>query len=277
MLGYYPGCTVRAQKDDGFERESMAILATLGIPALDLSEWECCGAVYPLTKDEYAPLLSSVRALKRTGEENRQGLLTLCSACYHVLKRVNNRMQNDEVAKKRVESYMGASYDGSTKVYHLIEVLQDLVGLDRLKASVVKPLTGEKIACYYGCLFLRPKEVMGLVDAENPQLMEKIVEAMGATAVTYAYRTDCCGAFHSFQKEQLSQNASQRIILAAKAAGATQMVTACPLCKYNLEHCQKDLALKDRLPVRYITAPMVEAMGGLTALEQGESARQTAN
>jgi heterodisulfide reductase subunit B len=118
---------------------------------------------------------------------------------------------------------------------------------------------------------------MGLVDAENPQLMERIVEAMGAKAVTHAYRTDCCGAFHAFQREQLSQSVSQRIIVAAKAAGATQMVTACPLCKYNLEHCQKDFALKDRLAVRYVTAPIVEALGGLVALERSDSARQTAN
>ena len=268
MLGYYPGCTVRAQRDDGFERDSLAILAAFGIPTLELAEWECCGAVYPLTKDEYTPLLSSVRALKRTQEEGRQGLLTLCSACYHVLSRVNHRMQTDEIAKKRVENYLGSPYDGSTRVYHLIEVLDDLVGLERLKSSVVEPLTGENIACYYGCMFLRPREAMGLLDAENPQLMDRLVEAMGAKAVTFPYRTDCCGSYHSYQKGQISHNSSQRIILAAKAAGATQMVTACPLCKYNLEQCQKDLAIKDKLPVRYITASITRALGGLEALEK---------
>jgi len=277
MLGYFPGCTVRAQKDDGFERESMAILNALGVPVAELSEWECCGAVYPLTKDEYAPLLSSVRALKRTAEEHRQGLLTLCSACYHVFKRVNYRMQTDEVAKKRVESYLGSHYDGSTKVYHLIEVLRDAVGFDRLQASVVAPLTGEKIACYYGCLFLRPREAMDLLEVENPQLMDRLVEAMGAKAVTFPYRTDCCGSYHTYQREQVSQNVSQRIVLAARAAGATQMVTACPLCKYNLEQCQRGWDLKDRLPVLYITAPIVKALGGLLALEQVKPARQTAN
>lgn len=277
MLGYFPGCTVRAQRDDGFERESLAILNALGVSAVELSEWECCGAVYPLTKDEYAPLLSSVRALKRTAEENRHGLLTLCSACYHVLKRVNYRMQTDSVAKSRVENYLGSTYDGTTKVCHLIEVLRDAVGLDRLQASVVAPLTGEKIACYYGCLFLRPREAMDLLDAENPQLMDRIIEAMDAQAVTFPYRTDCCGSYHTYGKEQVSQNISQRIILAARAAGATQMVTACPLCKYNLEQCQKGWEQKDRLPVRYITAPIVQALGGLVTIGQVQPARQTAN
>lgn len=268
MLGYFPGCTVRAQKDDGFERESMAILQAMGIIAQELSEWECCGTVYPLTRDEYVPMLSSVRALQRTSAENREGLLTLCSACYNVLKQVNHRMQTDEAAKKRINTHLESPYNGTTKVYHLIEVLRDLFGLERLKASVVEPLTGEKIACYYGCMFLRPSEAMGLLDAENPQLMESIMEALGAKAVTYSYRTDCCGSYHIYQEEQISHTASQRIILAAKAAGATQMVTACPLCKYNLEHCQKDWAIKDRLTINYITVPLAKAMGGLALLEQ---------
>ncbi len=275
MLGYYPGCTVRAQQDDGFERESLAILQALGVPARELSEWECCGAVYPLTSDEYIPLLAPVRALQQTEAEQRQGLLTLCSACYHVFQRVNQRMRNDAEARRRVGNYLEAPYGGNTKVYHLIEVLWDLVGLERLKSGVVSPLDGERIACYYGCLLLRPQSAMGLVDGENPQLMERIAETIGAKPVIYPYRTDCCGSYHAYQKEQFSHKASQRIVAAARAAGATQMVTACPLCKYNLEQCQQNWAVDQRLPINFITAPIAQAMGGLSALEQGGAALET--
>jgi len=271
MLGYYPGCTVRAQKDDGFEKESMAILQSLGICPQELEEWECCGAVYPLTKDEYVTLLSSVRALHRTQEENKEGLLTLCSACYHVLKRTNNRIKTDEEAKKRISNYLEYEYDGNTRVYHLIEVLRDFVGFDRLKEKTLDPLTEEKIACYYGCLFLRPREEMNLLDTENPQLMEQIVEALGGKAVIYPYRTDCCGAYHAYGKEDISNSMSQRIIISAKKAGATQMVTACPLCKYNLESCQTNWEEKDKLPINYITVPIVKAMGGLEVLQKNPS------
>lgn len=277
MLGYYPGCTVRAQKDDGFERESMAILQALGVYAHELSEWECCGAVYPLTKDEYVPLLSSVRALKKTKEENREGLLTLCSACYHVLKRVNYRMKNDQEAKKRVENYLESEYDGNTKVYHLIEVLRDYVGYEMLKEKTVAPLLGEKIACYYGCLFIRPKEEINLLDPENPQLMDSIVEALGAESVVFPYRTDCCGSYHAYQKEGISNSISQRIVASAKAAGATQMITACPLCKHNLEKCQQNWDQKDRLPINYVTSPIVQALGGLERLERNDAIEQRGN
>ncbi|WP_079492719.1 CoB--CoM heterodisulfide reductase iron-sulfur subunit B family protein [Maledivibacter halophilus] len=277
MLGYYPGCTVRAQKDDGFERESMAILNFFGVYAHELSQWECCGAVYPLTEDEYVPLLSSVRALQKTKEENRQGLLTLCSACYHVLKRVNYRMKNDKEAKKRVGSYLQFEYEGDTKVYHLIEALRDFIGLDKLREKTVSPLSEEKIACYYGCLFLRPKEEMGLLDPENPQLMEEIVKALGAEPVKFPYSTDCCGSYHAYQKEGISQNISERIVKSAKKVGATQIVTACPLCKHNLEDCQKKWDERDKLPINYITVPIVQALGGLEELEKEEFQNQIAN
>lgn len=274
MLGYYPGCTVRAQKDDGFERESMAILQALGIDAQELAEWECCGAVYPLSKDEYVPLLSSVRALQRTQKENREGLLTLCSACYHVLKRVNNRMKNDLEAKRRIENYLESEYDGTTKVYHLIEVLRDFVGFDKLKEETVETLTEEKIACYYGCLLLRPSGEMNLLDPENPQLMDLIIKALGGQTVKFPYQTDCCGSYHAYQKEEISQSISQKIITAAKKAGATQMVTACPLCKHNLENCQRDWDEEKKLPVNYITVPIIQAMGGLKNLENEPSLQQ---
>ena len=261
MLGYYPGCTVRVQQDDGFEGQALAILQAAGLVVEELSEWECCGAVYPQTSDEYTPLLSSVRTLKRTQEENKEGLLTLCSACYHVLKRVNNRMNNDLAAKERVENYLQTQYDGGTKVYHLIEVLRDQVGLAKLKEMVIAPLHGEKIACYYGCLFLRPQREMGLLDAENPQLMEEILTCLGAEAVYYPYRTDCCGAYLGVKQEDISNSASLKLIAAAQQAGATPMGTACPLCKFNLEICQGKSKEADRLPISYITDPLYRALG----------------
>ncbi|SFH59425.1 heterodisulfide reductase subunit B [Tindallia magadiensis] len=268
MLGYYPGCTVRAQKEDGFEQESLAILAALGIEAKELKEWECCGAVYPLAQDEYVGLLASVRALVQTEEEQQEGLLTLCSACYHVLKRVNYRMKNDEEAQKRVGNYLETEYQGQTKVLHLMEVLRDYVGMKKLKEMVTKPLEGEKIASYYGCLFLRPQKEINLVDGENPQLMEEIVRALGAETVTYPYSTDCCGSYHTCQEEGVSRQMSLKLVESAKRAGATQMITACPLCKYNLEKCQEKIEAADRLPINYMTVPIVEAMGGMEALER---------
>lgn len=268
MLGYYPGCTVRAQKKDGFEQESLAILSALDVQVQELEEWECCGAVYPLAQDEYVGLLASVRALKQTEKEEREGLLTLCSACYHVLKRVNARMKEDKEAKTRVENYLEIEYSGQTKVYHLMEVLRDLVGMKTLKESISNPLKDEKIASYYGCLFLRPQKEINLVDGENPKLMEEIVQSLGAEPVTYPYSTDCCGSYHTCQEEGVSRQMSLKLVESAKRAGATQMITACPLCKYNLEKCQETLEQEEKLPINYMTVPIVEAMGGMEALER---------
>lgn len=268
MLGYYPGCTVRAQKEDGFEQESLAILAAFGVQVQELEEWECCGAVYPMGQDEYVGLLAPVRALNQTEEEEREGLLTLCSACYHVLKRVNVRMEQDKEARSRVGNYLETDYKGQTPVYHLMEVLRDMVGFDGLKEQVTEPLKGEKIASYYGCLFLRPQKEINLVDGENPRLMEDMVRALGGEPVTYPYSTDCCGSYHTCQEEGVSRQMSLKLVESAKKAGATQMITACPLCKYNLEKCQEKLDLDERLSINYMTVPIVQAMGGMNALER---------
>lgn len=263
MLGYYPGCTVRAHQNNKFEKEALWILNKLNIDIEELSEWECCGAIYPLTNDEYMPLLSPVRALKTTQEDEKEGLLTLCSACYHVLKRVNYRMNNDEEAKKRVENYLDNEYNGNTEVYHLIEVIRDYIGYKKLKEQVKLPLEGEKIASYYGCLFLRPQKELGLLDEEDPVLMEEIIKSLGAEAIIYPYRTDCCGAYHASNKEEISNKASLKIINSAKKAGASELITACPLCKHNFDNCQKDLEDKDKLKISYITNPIVRALGGM--------------
>ncbi|SMP69258.1 CoB--CoM heterodisulfide reductase iron-sulfur subunit B family protein [Anoxynatronum buryatiense] len=268
MLSYYPGCTVRAQQDDGFEREALALLASLDIQTHELEEWECCGAVYPEARDEYVGLLSSVRALQRTWDAGSQGMLTLCSACFHVMRRVNHRMKRDEEAQRRVGGYLGNMYQGETKVFHLLEVLRDLVGYPRIQEAVVTPLKGEKMACYYGCMLLRPKEELGLVDSENPRLMEALMETLGATTVRFPYQTDCCGAYHVYREAPLAAAASLKVITAAREAGATQIITACPLCKHNLEACQASLPQKERLPVAYMTAPLVKALGGVQRLEQ---------
>ena len=271
MLSYFPGCTVRAQQDDGFEREALVLLKSLGIEARELEEWECCGAVYPEARDEYVGLLSSVRALQRSKASEAQGLLTLCSACFHVLRRVNHRMTEDLEAQRRVGGYLGEAYQGETPVVHLLEVLRDLAGFHRIKEAVVAPLKGEKIACYYGCLLLRPKKELALVDSENPQLMESLMETLGAETVRFPYQTDCCGAYHAFKEGAVAASASLKVVTAAREAGATQLITACPLCKYNLEACQVSLATKERLPVAFMTVPLVAALGGMTTLEEKAS------
>lgn len=194
-FSYYPGCTLKtkAKELDEYARKSAQ---ALGITLEELPEWQCCGAVYPMAQDEIATKLSSVRALVSARDLGRD-LVTVCSACHHVIKRVNNDMKTNDNIKTKVNNYLklDAAYEGETKVIHYLEMLRDVVGFDEIKKKVVKPLTGKKIAAYYGCLLLRPSSAMQFDNPENPTIMEDFIRAIGATPVVYPYRNECCGGY----------------------------------------------------------------------------------
>lgn len=252
---YYPGCTLkdRAKQMDIYARASAK---ALGIELRELPKWQCCGAVYPQASDEIASRLSSVRALMNA-EEGK--LVTMCSACHHVIKRTNYDWNNDENFRTKATNYMKPEtpYDGSTQVMHFLEVLRDDIGFDELKKKVVNPLKGRKIGAFYGCMVLRPGKVLAFDDPENPQIIEDFIRALGAEPVKYPYRNECCGAYVALEDKSVAGNLVDRALDSAIAAGAEELVTACPLCMYNLV----ENATGKKLPVKYFTELLAEALG----------------
>ncbi len=273
MFGYYPGCTIRAEEKE-FEGETLALLDYFGVEVEELSEWECCGAVYPLSKDEYTPLLDPARALIKSKEEGYEGIITLCSACHHVLQRANLRLNKDPEANRRVSSYLEEEIPQDVKVYHFLEIIQDVIGFDAIRENVISSLEGEKIASYYGCLLLRPYEEVGFCDSRKPEVIERTIEALGGEPVHYSYSTDCCGANLMITNKEAAIKMSKKIIDSAKSMGATRIVTSCPLCKYNLEKSmEEDLtyaSLQTGLKIDYITSPLVSALNIKLDLKGGK-------
>lgn len=252
---YFPGCTLktRAKDLDHWGRESMK---ALGIELAELPEWQCCGAVYPIARDEIALRLSSVRALAAARDLN-QPLVTLCSACHHVIKRVNGDMKHDETIRDRANTYLKLEhlYAGEAEVLHYLEVLRDRVGFDQLKQAVKKPLTGRKIGAYYGCLLLRPSMELKFDDPENPTIIEDFLRAIGAEPVVYAQRNECCGGYVTMENRDFARKRVAAIEENAAALGAEALVTACPLCMYNLRENGNGM------PVYYFTELLAEALG----------------
>ena len=254
-FSYYPGCTLR-NKAKELDLYARASAEALGFTLEELTDWQCCGGVYPLGTDEIASKLASVRALAQARDKG-QDLVTLCSACHHVLKRVNDDMRNVEDICTRANNYMklDTPYTGETKVLHFLEVIRDQIGFDELKKKVVNPLTGKKIGAYYGCLLLRPGKIMAFDDPENPQLLEDFIRAIGAEPVVYPYRNECCGGYISLKEPEMAKNMSRGIAQSADSFGAEMLITACPLCRYNLNKSQS------ALPVYYFTELLAEALG----------------
>ena len=254
IYSYYPGCTLRNKAKD-LDFYARASAEALGFTLEELENWQCCGGVYPLGADEIASKLPSVRALN-AAKEKGQDLVAVCSACYHVLKRVNDDMANVEDIQTRANNYMALEqpYKGETTVLHFLEVLRDRIGFDELKKKVVNPLTGRKIGAYYGCLLLRPSGVMAFDNAEDPTILENFIRALGATPVVYPYRNECCGGYISLKEKELAASMCDKITESAAGFEADCLVTACPLCKYNL-------AKSGKLPIVYFTELLAEALG----------------
>ena len=254
-VSYFPGCTLKnkAKMLDLYARKSAEVL---GVTLEEIDNWQCCGGVFTTSRDEVATKLSSVRALM-AARDSDQPLVTVCSACHNVIKQTNNAMISDSEFADKTNRYLSCDspYTGETAVYHYLEMLRDLVGFDALKEKVVNPLKGKKIAAYYGCLLLRPGSVMKMDDPENPTIMEDMLRALGGDAVIYGKRNECCGGYIAMESPALAKKSSNSVVENAIAAGAEMIITACPLCRYNL------IKNGSPIPVVYFTEILAEALG----------------
>ena len=255
VFSYFPGCTLKT-KGKALDLSARACAEALGFQLAELPDWQCCGAVYPQATDEIATRLSSVRALV-SARDQQQELVTLCSACHHVIKRVNVDMQKNEDIRNKVNRYLKLDlpYEGETQGLHYWEVLRDRIGYDKLAAAVKKPLTGQKIGAYYGCMLLRPSKDMQMDDPENPTILEDFIRALGAEPVYYAQRNECCGGYQTLENKAQAQKRATAVVDNAAACGAQMLITACPLCLYNLTQ-----NAENPLPVLYFTELLAQAL-----------------
>ena len=226
IFSYYPGCTLKTKaKDlDIYARKSAE---ALGVTLEEIKDWQCCGGVYTMGRDEIASKLSSVRALadaKAKGQE----LVTVCSACHHVIKRVNDDMKNDENIRTKANNYLQLEeeYAGETNVIHYLELL-------------------------------RPSKVMDFDNPENPTIIEDLIRALGAEPVVYSMRNECCGGYMTMEDKALASKKSNAVLKNAAENGAELVVTACPLCMYNLNKNGNE----HDIPVCYFTELLAEALG----------------
>lgn len=268
---YYPGCTLKTTAKN-FEDSTLATAKALDIELVEPDRWNCCGTVHALATDDVmhhlAPIRNMIRVeeLKEQGKVDNKKMITLCAMCYNTLKRSNQLFNSDNDRKKKIHEIMfreDIKYSGNVEIVHYLEVLREL-GWDKVKAAVKKPLTGLKVAPYYGCLLLRPRGI-GIDDTDNPRILEDLIEALGGEVVDFAYKQKCCGSYHTIQLKETVADLSHNILKKAEEAGANILVTACPLCEYNLgprqTQIKKQYPTFDSIPVVYFTQLMALAFG----------------
>jgi heterodisulfide reductase subunit B len=265
-LAYYPGCTLKNTAQN-FEKCALFSLRQLGITVTELPRWNCCGTVYSLASDNLIQHVGPVRNLLRAKEIGSSQVMTLCAMCYNTLKRANERIKHDAVALKRINDLMTREplkYQGDVEVFHLLEWLKNKFTFRQLKEKISKPLTHLRVAAYYGCLLVRPESI-GIDDAENPTIMEQLAECLGATAIDFPFKTECCSAYQTVTKPDMTARRTHRILSSAAKQGADIIMVSCPLCAFNLDQRQAQTIelFPDfkPMPIVYFTQLLALALG----------------
>ncbi len=259
-LLYYPGCTLKTSAKN-FEESAFAAARALDVELVEIERWNCCGTVHSLAMDDLIHHLAPIRNLIRVREMGGDKVVTLCAMCYHTLKRANLTVRNDREKLDKMNRFMDREidYDGNVEVIDMLEVLRDMVGFDTISQKVVRPLEGMKIAGYYGCMLLRPEEV-ALDNFEEPTVLRDLVESIGGEYVDTPYKTECCGSYQTVNEPYIVVERVEAILSSCQAEGAEAVVTACPLCFFNLDRRQKDVGFRE-MPIFYFTQPLALALG----------------
>ncbi len=263
-IPYFPGCSLK-DAASSFEDSAFYVMERLGLPLVELDRWNCCGTVYSLTDDDLMHHIASVRNFVRVREMGGDELVALCSMCYNTLARVAGRIDADGESRDKINAFMDREidYEGGVAVVHLLDVLRDRIGWDAIAGATTRPLDGLRVAPYYGCTLVRPKDV-SVDDSENPTVMGDALEAAGASAVGFPFATECCGTYQVVDRPDLSLERSYRVLRSAVRAGANAVATACPLCQHNLEQAQRELGEADGiegLTIAYFTELLAAALG----------------
>jgi heterodisulfide reductase subunit B2 len=271
---FFPGCSLESTAWD-FDESARVVCRALDIELENIPDWVCCGSTPAHTSNASLAVALPVMNLLKAKAMGRP-VLTACASCYSRLRTANHVIRTNAEERDRTQRVVGKPYDGSVEVRHLIDVLLNDCGVDRIRARVQRPLTGLKVSCYYGCLLTRPPEIVAFDNPEHPTCMEKLLTAAGAEPVEWPYKTECCGAGLSITRSQVVGRLAHRLISMAREAGADCLAVACPLCETNLDLRQADARKAHgqlpETPVLYITQLLGLALGlsqadvGLSAL-----------
>lgn len=262
---YYPGCSVQhtaRMLDHSFK----AAWKALGHEVVELEDWNCCGATAYMSIRELTSHGLSARNLALAEAEGADVLMTGCPACYLVLSKTNDYFHKDENFAEKIRAALqaaGLDYKGGVEVRHILDVLVNDIGLDAVREKITRPLEGLRVASYYGCQLTRPDGRFD--DKEDPVLLDRFVEAVGATTVPYPLKTKCCGGMVMNTDSEKVLPLVRELIGCADENGADCILVACPLCHFNLDYYQSDVnrtySANYRMPVVYFTQLLGLALG----------------
>ncbi|MBN2243271.1 MAG: CoB--CoM heterodisulfide reductase iron-sulfur subunit B family protein [Acidobacteria bacterium] len=255
-FSYFPGCSLEGTSKE-FDESVRGVSDLLDIRLDELDDWSCCGATSAHCIDENLAVELPARNLA-IAERTDRDLLVPCASCY-------SRFKAAEYEIKENGKKTSFPYKGNVRIRFALDYFSDQSVIEEVKKKLVKPLSGLKAVCYYGCLPVRPPKLTRIKNYENPTHMDHLVEELGAEVIPWSYKTDCCGASLMVTRIDIFKKLVGRILSKAKETGADCVVVGCSMCQMNLDTRQEDveqeLGEKLNLPILYYTELMGLAMG----------------
>ncbi len=266
---YYPGCSGKSTGRP-YEESMLAVFEALEIPLTELEDWNCCGATNYMAINELKAFALSARnfalAERQAQDQALAEIVAPCAACYLGLIKAQRYLTDyPEIRTKVCEALRaaGLSYVGRVKIRHPLDVLVNVIGLERISSKVKEPLEGLRVACYYGCQLVRPYAEFD--DQHTPTTMESLMKSLGAEIVDWPLKVRCCGGSLTGTVQKCGLRLCAMVLNEAVKRGCNVVATACPLCQFNLECYQKTMNRKFgywfKVPVAFFTQIVGVALG----------------
>jgi heterodisulfide reductase subunit B len=244
---------------------AQVVAKALDTELIELEDWNCCGSTPYTVVDELSAFCCCARNLA-LAEKRGLDLVAACSDCYLILSRTNQHFQEYPEIKRKIGEALstgGLEYHGTVKVRHILDVFANDISHDEIASKVKVDLSGLKVAPYYGCQVVRPTPSFD--DPENPHSMERLIESLGAQAISYPLKTRCCGGSLILSEQDIALGLIRKLLDNAASNGADCIVTVCPFCHLNLDAYQSTVNKKFKtnfsLPILFFTQLMGIAFG----------------
>lgn len=252
---YYPGCSAESTARD--QHMSVCQVAqALGIDLVELKGWTCCGSTPAHQTDRILSIALPAANLLMT-QKLGLDMVVFCASCYNRMKVANREILTNTAIRHKVAKHLGEDYNGKVRVRHFIEALVQDTGISELQRRFTHTLDGLKVAGYYGCLLVRPADVTGFDDPENPTLIDRLVDSMGGESLDWPNKVTCCGGGLAISRTDIVVELSNSVLEMAKSSGAECITVACPMCQINLDMRQSNISktkhVSYEMPVIYIT------------------------
>ena len=266
-IGFYPGCSLKGTSSE-YAQSTLTLAKVFGIDLVEIEDWNCCGATAAHNLNHELAVSLPARILALAEKQGLSEIVVPCAACYNRLAVTRHQLKSDEKLKNRVCEILAMPFSGNVEILNVMQFVDKYIA-GKIEEKVVKPFNC-KVVCYYGCLLVRPKEILKFDRIEDPQSMDMLMTKIGANSLDWGYKTECCGAGFSVSRTDIVAKLSGKIVKDAIDRQAEAIVVACPMCQSNLDmrrkHIDSYLKMKTEIPVIYVT----QAIGLAVGLSRGE-------